>query len=288
MSGVFWDIFAFAKRLYARFKRSRMMAIAAGVTFYALLALFPAIAALVSLYGLIADAQVIAAQTQALSGFLPEGAVTIVSEQASRIAAQDGSSLSLSFAIGLAVSLWSANAGMKALFDALNVVDGLPERRGFIQRNALALLFTVGALMILMLALAVAAAIPAILSFISLEGWLEPLLRFAPWPVLLAVMTVSLEMIYRFGPDREPRPLRLYSAGSVMAALVWVAGSLLFSWYVANFGSYNKTYGSLGAVIGFMIWLWLSAIIVLGGAAIEAEREAGGRKGSVFAQHFSL
>ncbi len=272
-------MFDFAMGFYARFKRSRLMAIAAGVTYYVLLAMFPAIAALVSLYGLIADSHTIAAQAQALSGFMPEGAVSIVTEQASRIAEQGGGSLGLSFVVGLLVSLWSANAGMKALFDALNVVDGLPERRGFIHRNALALVFTLGALVILILALAVTAAIPAILAFFPPEGWLEPLLRLAPWPILLGVMTVSLEMIYRCGPDRDPQPWRLYSVGSVTAALVWVAGSVLFSWYVANFGSYNKIYGSLGAVIGFMIWLWLSSIIVLAGAAIEAEREAGHRAG---------
>lgn len=272
---MFWNLLDFALRFYARFKRSRLLAIAAGVTYYALLAMFPAIAALVSLYGLIADSQTIAAQAQALSGFMPEGALSIVTEQASRIAAQDNGRLGLGFGIGLVVSLWSANAGMKALFDALNVVDGLPEKRGFIHRNALALVFTLGALVILILALAVTAAIPAILAFVPLEGLLEPVMRYAPWPILLAVMTVSLEMIYRFGPSRQPRALRFYSLGSVAAALVWVVGSVLFSWFVANFGSFNKTYGSLAAVIGFMIWLWLSSIIVLLGAAIEAEREAG-------------
>lgn len=275
MPASFWAMVVFSIGFYARFKRSRLMAIAAGVTFYVLLAIFPAIAALVSLYGLIADSHMIAAQAQALSGFMPEGAVSLVTEQASRIADQGGGSLSISFGVGLVVSLWSANAGMKALFDALNVVDGLPERRGFIHRNALAFVFTLGALVILILALAVAAAIPAILAFFPPEGWLEPLVRLAPWPILLAIMTVSLEMIYRCGPDRDRRAWRFYSVGSLAAALVWVAGSVVFSWYVANFGSYNRTYGSLGAVIGFMIWLWLSSIIVLAGAAIEAEREGG-------------
>lgn len=262
-----------AKRFYARFQQSRLLAIAAGVTFYGLLALFPAIAALVSLYGLIADSQTIARHAQALSGLLPEGAVGILSEQAARIAAQGGESLSFSFIIGLAISLWSANAGMKAVFDALNVVYGLPERRGFLRLNALSLVFTLGAIIIMIFAVVTTAAIPVALAVFAPQGWIGPVMRLVSWPILLGVMIVALEMLYRCGPDRDPRPWRFYSAGSVMASVVWVAASILFSWHVANFGSYNETYGSLGAVIGFMTWLWLSAIIVLAGAALEAVRE---------------
>jgi membrane protein len=267
----------FAKRFYARFQRSRLMAIAAGVTFYALLAIFPAIAALVSLAGLLADPPDLVQRAQSLSGFLPEGTISILTSQASRIASQGGGSLGFGFLFGLAVSLWSANAGMKALFDALNVVYELPERRGFLRLNGLSLLFTVGAIVILLVGVLATAVVPALLALFDPGGLLVPVLRLAPWPLLLGVMTVALEMLYRCGPDRDPRPWRFFSAGSAAAAVTWVAGSILFSWYVANFGSYNETYGSLGAVVGFLTWLWLSAIVVLVGAAIEAEREDGAR-----------
>lgn len=249
------------------------MLIAAGVTYYGLLALFPALAALVSLFGLVADPASIQQQLSNLEGVVPEGALQIIGNQISRIQAQGGGTLGLYFFIGLAVSLWSANAGVKSVFDALNIVYEEPERRGFVQYNLQALLFTLGGIIFIILAVSGIVVLPAVLSIIGLQsmaGWIISILR---WPLLLAAILAALALLYRYGPSRENAEWRWVSPGSIFTAVVWLAGSMLFSWYVSNFGAYNETYGSLGAVIAFMVWMWLSATIVLVGAEINAQSE---------------
>ncbi len=249
------------------------MLIAAGVTYYGLLALFPALAALVSLFGLVADPASIQQQLSNLEGVVPEGALQIIGNQISRIQAQGGGTLGLYFFIGLAVSLWSANAGVKSVFDALNIVYEEPERRGFVQYNLQALLFTLGGILFIILAVSGIVVLPAVLSIIGLQsmaGWIISILR---WPLLLAAILAALALLYRYGPSRENAEWRWVSPGSIFTAVVWLAGSMLFSWYVSNFGAYNETYGSLGAVIAFMVWMWLSATIVLVGAEINAQSE---------------
>jgi membrane protein len=260
-------------RVYERFQSDRVMLIAAGVTYYGLLALFPAIAALVSLYGLFADPDTIKQQLSNLQGVLPEDAIQIIGDQITHIQAQGGGRLGIYFAIGLIVSLWSANAGVKSMFDALNAVYGETERRSFVQYNFQALLFTLGGILFIILALGGIVVMPAIFAFVGLEsvaGWIVSLLR---WPVLLAFILLGLALLYRYGPSRETAEWRWVTWGSGFAAVVWLVVSMLFSWYVSSFGNFNETYGSLGAVIGFMIWMWLSATIVLVGAEINAELE---------------
>ena len=249
------------------------MLIAAGVTYYGLLALFPAIAALVSLFGLFADPEAISQQLSMLEGVLPEGAIEVVGSQISRIQAQGGGTLGLYFFIGLAVSLWSANAGVKSVFDALNVVYGEPERRSFVGYNLQALLFTLGGIVFIIVAIGGIIVMPAVFAFIGLEsqaGWIISLLR---WPVLLVVVLFGLALLYRYGPSREVPEWRWVTWGSGFAAVAWLVISGLYSWYVSNFGNFNETYGSLGAVIGFLIWMWISATIVLVGAEINAQLE---------------
>jgi len=260
-------------RVYERFQNDRVMLIAAGVTYYGLLALFPAIAALVSLYGLFADPDTIKQQLSNLEGVLPEDAIQIIGDQITHIQAQGGSRLGVYFAIGLIVSLWSANAGVKSMFDALNAVYGETERRSFVQYNFQALLFTLGGILFIILALGAIVVMPAVFAFVGLEsvaGWIVSLLR---WPVLLAFLLIGLALLYRYGPSRETAEWRWVTWGSGFAAVSWLIVSMLFSWYVSSFGNFNETYGSLGAVIGFMIWMWLSATIVLVGAEINAELE---------------
>jgi membrane protein len=260
-------------RTYEQIGKDRVMAVAAGVTFYALLALFPAIAALVSIYGLFADPLTIQEHLNAMSGFLPGGATDIIGEQIGRIAGQGGGALSVGFIAGLAISLWSANAGMKAIFDALNVVYDEEEKRSFIALNIRSLMFTLGAIAFLLAALASIVVLPVVLGYIGLGSSAEWLIRLGRWPALLVVVVLGLSVLYRYGPSRDTAEWRWVTPGGVVAAVLWLAGSMLFSWYVANFGSYNETYGSLGAVIGFMTWIWLSTIIVLVGAEINAEME---------------
>ncbi|MXQ11449.1 YihY/virulence factor BrkB family protein [Microvirga makkahensis] len=260
-------------RTYEEFGKDRIMSVAAGVTYYALLAVFPAIAALVSIYGLFADPATIQDHLNAMSGILPGGALEIIGEQVQRIASQGGGALGFGFIFGLAISLWSANAGMKAVFDALNIVNDEEEKRSFLRLNLTSLTFTLGAILFILVALGGIVVLPIILNFIGMGGSMEWLLSLMRWPVLLIGVTFSLSLIYRFGPSRDKAEWRWVTPGGIIAAVLWIAVSMLFSWYVSNFGSYNETYGSLGAVIGFMTWIWLSSIVVLLGAEINAEME---------------
>ena len=260
-------------RVYARITECRVIAVAAGVAFYVLLAIFPAIAALIAIYGLFADPGAIASHLDSISSFVPGGAIEVLRDQMSRLAAQGAGTLGLAFIVGLAVSLWSANAGIKALFDALIIVYGEKEKRSFVRLNLISLGLTLAAIVFLLLALGLVAVVPLALKYIGLESATEWIIKVARWPLLFVAVGVALSVLYRYGPSRNEPQWHWVSWGSMFAALVWIAASLLFSWYAENFGSYNKTYGSLGAIIGFMTWIWLSIIVVLAGAAIDAEME---------------
>src|SRR6266536_3530894 len=154
------------------------------------------------------------------------------------------------FVVGLAISLWSANSGINALFDALNIVYSEKEKRSFIKLYALTLGFTTGAIAFLLIALAAVVGIPIVLNYIGLAGSTDLLVRMLRWPILFVCITVALVCIYRLGPSRTTAQWRWITWGSVIAGMLWIAASLLFSWYAANFGSFNKTYGSIGAEIG--------------------------------------
>jgi membrane protein len=246
---------------------------AAGVTFYSLLAMFPAMAALISLYGLFADPHTVSDHLAAMDGLLPGGGLDIIKEQVKSLTSGEPKKLGFGVLFGFAASVWSANQGIKSLFDALNIVNDEKETRGFLHRTALTLAFTLGALLFIVLALVAVVAVPAILAFVGLGGVFDFILRFARWPVLLAAIGLFLAFLYRFGPSRDRAQWRWVSWGSAVAAIGFVAFSLGFSYYVANFGNYNETYGSLGAVIGFMTWVWLSSTVVLAGAELDAEME---------------
>ncbi|SEF11405.1 membrane protein [Rhizobiales bacterium GAS191] len=259
-------------RSWDGFNKDRILSVAAGVTFYVLLALFPAVAALVSLYGLFADRSTIGENLNLLSGVLPEGALEIIGDQVSRIAGQKNT-LGLAFFGSLAISLWTANAGMKAMFEAMNVVYGEDEKRSFLALNLRSLSFTLAAIAFLLLALAAIVIVPIILNSIGFTTGGGQTLSLLRWPLLFIMVLLVLALLYRYGPSRRNAKWKWITGGSVLAAVLWLSGSLLFSWYVANFGNYNATYGSLGAAVGFMTWIWLSAIIVLLGGELNAEME---------------
>ena len=260
-------------RVYANVSGHRIMELAAGMTYYSLLAIFPAIAALVAVYGLFANPSTIARHLDQLGGFMPGGAIDVAREQLTRVASKGSNTLGVTFLIGLAISLWSANAAMKSLFDTLNIVYSEQEKRGFFKLNAISLGFTVAAVIFVLAALGAIVAVPVMLNYLGLSDQSDLLLRVGRWPVLYLILTFALAVIYRYGPSRETPQWRWITWGSAIAALLWLAASGLFSWYAANFGKFNETYGSLGAVIGFMTWLWISAIVILLGAEIDAEME---------------
>ena len=261
-------------RVFESFQADRVMLVAAGVTFYALLALFPATAAVVSLYGLFTDATTITKHLGLLSGFLPEGALEVIGDQVKRLTAQGQGTLGFTFVGTLALSLWGANAATKAIFDALNIIYKEREKRSFIQLTLRSLVFTLGGMVLVLLAIGAVVAVPVAFKVIGVpDGSTASLLSLLRWPLLYAAILLALASLYRFGPSREHPQWRWVTWGSAIAAGIWIAGSSLLSWYVANFGNYNATYGSLGAIIGFLVWIWLSTIVVLAGAEINAEAE---------------
>jgi len=273
-------------RVYHGFQRERVMLVAAGVTYYALLAVFPATGMAVSLYGLLADPMTIGEHLKTLSGVLPAGALEVIGDEAKRIASQGRGTLGFAFVVTVLVSLWSANSGTKSLFDALNIIYGEEEKRGFIRLTLQSLAFTIVGITFVFIGFAFVVVAPVLRHALGIDnasaGWYISLIR---WPLLLVAVLFALACLYRYGPSRAQPKWRWVTWGSAVAAGMWLGGSLLFSWYVANFGTYNKTYGSLGALIAAMIWMWLSFIVILLGAEINAEIERQTAKDS---QHRSL
>ncbi|MBV9561981.1 MAG: YihY/virulence factor BrkB family protein [Bradyrhizobium sp.] len=260
-------------RVYANIGDHRILALAAGMTYYSILAIFPALAALVAIYGIFTDPGSIAKHLDDISGFVPGGAIDVAREQLTRVTSKGNQTLGLTFAIGLAISLWSANAAMKALFDTLNIVYGETEKRGFVLLNALSLAFTIAGIAFMISALAAVLALPVVLDFLYLSAFSDLLIRVVRWPAMFLALAIAIACIYRFGPSRAAPRWRWITWGSCAATLFWLAATGLFSFYASHFGTFNATYGSLGAVIGFMTWLWISAIVILLGAELNAEME---------------
>jgi membrane protein len=260
-------------RTYRQSGEDRLLAVAAGVVFLGLVALFPAITALVSLYGLFAKVSTVSQHLSHAADVLPAAAIDIIGEQIARLTAKGEAKLSLAFAFGLALALWSANAGMKAIIDALNVAYGEKERRGFLHLNALSLSFTVAAIAGVLVAMGAIVVVPLIFAMVGFATAGATFLSALRWPLLFVMVAGSLALLYRFGPSHARPQWRLLAVGSIAAALLWLAGSGLFSWYLANFAHYDATYGSLGAAIGLMMWMWISAIVVLLGAELNSEIE---------------
>lgn len=256
---------------YRQISDDRLMALAAGVVFYGLLAIFPAITALVSSYALFANASTINNHLALVSSLMPQSAYSIVDEQVTRIVIRTTGDLSFAFFFGLALALWSANAGVKAIIDALNIVYGVKERRSFIRLNLISLAFTVCALVVLLLAFAAIVILPVVLSYLPLYGYDSALATWLRWPALLLLVMSGMAVLYRFGPNRNHARWQWVSVGAVFATLAWLGGSALLSWYLGSFANYDATYGSLGAGIGLMMWLWMTAIVVLVGAELNSE-----------------
>jgi membrane protein len=265
-----WTI---AQRVYSEFFEDSIPTVAGGVTFFFLLALFPAISSLVSLYGLIADRSAIARELDLISGFLPGGAVTVLRGELQRLAAAKPVGIGATFFAGLAIATWSASGGFKALVEALNVAYEVKETRSFARLSGNALLFTIAAILFAILALNLGLILPAWAMRSDAEPWVRLLVQILVWPATFLVCTILLALIYHFGPDRKRAHWRWITWGSAIASCLWLAGTMAFTWYAEHYGSYNHVYGELGAVVGFLTWVWLSIVILLLGAEIDCELE---------------
>ena len=261
-----------AWRSWKETQKDRLHIVAAGVTFYVLLALFPAMGAFVSLYGIFSDINQVEKQLNQLARLLPPGAVDLIGREMVRLATAQHASLSTAFIVGLLLALWSANSGMKALFDGLNIAYDESEKRGFLRLTVTTLGFTIGAIAFMLVVSGAMVGGPLAITWLGLplaDVWWLPLV----WLTIFAVAVTLFSVVYRFGPSRQHARWRWVTWGGVFAALAWMGGSAAFSAYVSNFGHYDKTYGSLGAFVGFMIWLWFSIMVVLLGAELNSEIE---------------
>ncbi len=265
-----WDIL---KRLFADIGRDNVSLMAAGIAFYGLLSLAPGFTALVALYGLVFDPSQVQAQVAAMEGMIPEEARKLIADQLTTIVQGSSSSLGVSFVVSLALAIWSANSGTSALMQALNVAYGEREKRGVLRYYGMALLLTVAAVLFGILSLILVAIIPAVVGLLPLGDFGKKLVDWIRWPVLTILFATGLSVVYRYAPSRNEPRWSWVSWGAVTATILWIIGSALFSLYVEKFATYNKTYGSLGAVVVLLMWLWLSAYAVLVGAELNAEME---------------
>jgi membrane protein len=257
-------------RTYREVTHDRLTIVAGSVTYYTLLAIFPALGVFVSLYGLIADVRTVQAQLIQLSVIFPPEAVSLLGEQMLRLANREAAGLSLAAVASLLLSIWSANAAMKALFDGLNIAYDEREKRNYVLRSALTYGFTVALLIFLTAISAILVAAPLVLEALYLrKDWLIA----ARWPLVYAVAAGAFAVVYRYGPSRALARWRWVVIGSLAAAFLWMAGSAGFSWFLNNLARLDATYGSLGTVIGFMLWIWFSVMVVLVGAELNAEIE---------------
>ena len=264
------DIFV---RTYYEILDDRLLALAAGIAFYSLVALFPAIAAGVSVYAFFANAATISKHLSIAADIVPAGTLDLLGEEISRIAPKSDGKLTFGFLLGLGIALWSANAGMRAIFDALNIIYDEEEKRGFIWLNVVSLFFTICAIAGAGLAVALVVVFPLLTAVFGLTSLDTLIIAYLRWPLMFVLIILGLAVLYRYGPSRRLPKWRWISVGSVFAALAWLAVSTLFSWYLGNFDNYNATYGALGAVVGLMMWMWLSTIVVLVGAELNSEIE---------------
>ena len=260
--------------------KDNLSIVAAGVAFYALLAIFPGIAALVTLYGLLADPAQVEQQLAPLRDLLPSNAFDIIAQQTRQVAAAATGKLSLGLIFSLLLAVWSANAGTKSIMTALNIAYEEEEKRGFFKLNLWSLAFTVGGILFMIVALTVIAAVPAVLAIFGEGGPVQTALLVLRWVVMAALVIAALALVYRYAPSRTSARVQWVSPGAVAATVFWLLASVGFSVYVRNFGTYDKTFGSLGAVVVLLMWFYISAYVVCIGAELNSELERQTRKDS--------
>lgn len=247
---------------------------AAGIAFYFFMAIFPAIAAIVSIYGLVMDPAEVEQQISQISGELPEQASNLISDILKGISAESDKALGWSLAIGILLSLWSANKGTSAVFEGVNIAYNEIDERNFLKKYAITLLFTAGGVIAGFLCITFVVGFPAIVDRINLPLSLKTIVQWTRWPLLAAVVMGALSLVYKVAPDRVGNSkFQRTMPGALMATILWLFGSLLFTLYMDNFGSYDKTYGSFAAIIILMLWFYLTGFIILLGAELNSQIE---------------
>ncbi len=247
--------------------------LAGGVAYFSFLAVFPALIAALTLYGLVADPATVAGQVQSLTAALPQETRPLIAEQLNSIVSGSGSALGIGLVVSVLAALWSASSGTGNLIKAVNLAYDEEESRGFVKVRGLALALTLGAIVFVLLTLALVAVVPPVLNALALGPLATVLAEVVRWVLLIGLVIGALAVVYRVAPDRDAPKFRWVSTGAVVAAVLWIIGSVGFSLYVDNFGSYNKTYGALAGVVVLLLWLYLTSFIVLLGAEINAESE---------------
>ena len=247
--------------------------IAAGVAYYAFTALFPALIAAVTLYGLFADPQTVSDQAAKLTKSLPADTASVITKQLSSIATTSNSALGVGLVVSLLGALFSASGGVGNVIKAVNIAYDEEETRGFLKLRGLALLLTFGAIVFVVVAIGLIAVLPALFDNIGLGSFGTLIANVVRWVALIVFMLIALAVLYRYAPDRDAPKFRWVGLGAVVATLLWVVASAGLSIYVSNFGSYGKTYGALAGVIVLLLWLYVTAFIVLLGAEINSESE---------------
>jgi membrane protein len=272
-----------ALRVKGEIKEDQVPLMSAGVAFYLLLALFPALAALVSLYGLFADPDQVAQQVTDLTGALPEEAQSLITDQLERITGET-QGIGVTLAVSIAAALWAASSGVKHLIGAVNAAYDERETRKFLKLRGLSLALTVGAILFATVAIGVIAVLPALADELPFGSVGQTLVQVGSYIGLAIGFACGLAVLYRYAPDRDAPRWQWVSWGAAIATVVWILGSVAFSVYVSNFGSYGETYGSIGAVIVLMLWLMVTAFAVILGAEINSELEAQTAKDSTVGQ----
>lgn len=264
-------------RLKDKIAADRLAVIAAGVAFYGLLASIPTLTAMVSIYGLVLDPEHISDQLRRLSSLLPPQAADLLVGQLRDLSRTGGGALGIGFAGSLLLALWGSSAGMRALMKALNAAYDVHESRGFLRQVGVSLLLALGAIIVVLIAIVAIVVLPAATQLLGLSGGLQTALQWLRWPIIAGAFWFGLVLLYRYGPDRARAQWSWANWGALVAVLLWLFGSSLFSWYVGNFGNFNKTYGSMGAVVVLLMWFLLSAWAVLIGAEVNALRQGNSR-----------
>ncbi|MCC5884266.1 MAG: YihY/virulence factor BrkB family protein [Halomonas sp.] len=268
---VFW-------RVKEQLADDRVNMLAAGIAFYALLSLFPAIAAVISLWALVFDPAEMVSQIAEISRFMPAGGAHLVNEQAREVSENTDTGLSLTALFSLTIAMFVASKGVRGLLVGLNVVYGEEDRRGLVKKTLVVAALTVGLIVMSLGATSFIALYPLAVAWLALEGPVVTLITWLRWPALLLLMMFGVAVLYRYGPYRRSPRWEWVSMGTVVATLLWLLGSGGLSLYVGQFANMDELYGSLGAVVVLMLWFWLSSFVVLLGAEINAEMERQTRK----------